>query len=116
MRWYHKDYIREKTAAGFYRIRKRGGETLLELMISIGLFAITMLMLATMFAAANKTTKNNLDAEVLMDQSITSIVKEESVANKDSFTVTFQITGGGTCSKEVERIKSEGLYKYRKKP
>lgn len=88
----------------------------MELVISIGLFAITMLMVATMFSAANKTTKRNFDSEVKVDEVVSNLVKEKNLTGKTNVTVTFQIQGGSSIHKEVERVEVQGLYKYREKP
>lgn len=94
------------------------GETLLEVIISLALFAITILMTATMFAAANKVTQQNFKTEKELDQAVTNIVKEEHLSGTQNFTVTFQLQDGSgtTRSMEIQRVESEGLYKFREKP
>lgn len=91
------------------------GETLLELIMSIGLFAIVMLMVATMFAAANKSTMRNYATEKKIDENITRIVKEEDPDSVADVQVVFKTNEGKTVTVTTEKINAGSFYKYRSK-
>lgn len=97
------------------KIREKRGETLLELTISIALFGLMALMVATMFGMANRSSMRNLNTDEVLNQAITDIVKEQNLEDSStvSQTVVFGKSGGGEVSHTVERIKAGGLYKFR---
>lgn len=51
-------------------LKSKKGETLIEVVISIALFGITMLMLTTMIGTSNRIYMKNLDQEQAVDEVI----------------------------------------------
>lgn len=95
------------------KITSDRGETLLELVTSIGIFAVTMLMLASMFAAANKMSVKNMQTEQDLDKAVTNIITESETESEERFTVSFETDNGKVNDKEVTRIGANGLYKFK---
>lgn len=106
-----------------YRIGKKKlsnekGETLLEVVTSIGMFGLMVLMLASMFAMADTVSQRNYKTEQEVDAAVTKIVTEEGITDTDkqNVTVRFRIEDGMNVEfvdETVEQIQCKGLYKYR---
>lgn len=111
----------------FLRIRERlkdsSGETLLEVVVSIGLFALMMLMVASMFVVAGKTMVRNFETDARVDKAVSAIAEVKAGDTSDSngnpvTTATVHVTfmASGTALKNPDRdvklVSAEGLYKY----
>lgn len=95
------------------KLREERGETLLEVTISIALFALMALMVASMFGMANQSTMRNLQTDETYDKAVTDIVTEQNLDQTQEQEVVFRIEGGGSVSRRVERIRSGSLYRFR---
>lgn len=99
-------------------VREQTGETLLEIVLSLSLFAIMVFMIATMFVSANKTSIKNLATERQLDKAITSIVKEtgENAERKIELQIQFEMNyeDGHVdfIEQKIERIEKGNLEKF----
>lgn len=100
------------------KLKEKRAETLLEVVLSIALFGMTALMVASMFAMANKVSVKNIKTDQQMDQMITDIITEQNLdANATvSQKLIFKKSDGSLVEHEVERVKSGSLYKFRETP
>lgn len=97
------------------RLGEKRAETLFELVVSMALFGMMVLMVASMFGMADKVSMKNLQTDQTMDQNITDIVTEQNLEAEETQTIVFQDDEGRVRSVQVERIKAGGLYKFRTK-
>lgn len=99
-------------------IKSRAGETLFEVVLSIGMFGLTILMAATMFAAANQVSEKSYGTEKALDEAVTEIITEAHITaeNQTSYNIRFQVRREHSeemLEKTVERIQWENLYKFK---
>lgn len=94
--------------------KNQQGETLLELVFSIGLFAIIMLMVATMFATANRVSIKNYSTETKIDDALRKVIREEDIESRSESTIVYTVDGVSR-SVEIEKVTVEGFEKYRLK-
>lgn len=108
-------YIKEKLVN--YR-----GETLIEVITSLALFAITMVTVATLFSAANSVFVKNFAIEEQLNKQIDKLVLETGLEIENSPTIrfTYSPTDGTTSNwidKKIDLVcpESEGnaLAKFR---
>ncbi|MGL5258524.1 MAG: type IV pilus modification PilV family protein [Lachnospiraceae bacterium] len=94
--------------------KNQQGETLLELVFSIGLFAIIMLMVATMFATANRVSIKNYSTETKIDDALRKVIREEGIESVSESTIVYTVDGVSR-SVPIEKVTVEGFEKYRLK-
>lgn len=100
------------------KLKEKSAETLLEVVLSIALFGMTALMVASMFGMANKVSMKNIKTDQEMNQMITDIVTEQNLdANATvSQRMIFKKSDGSLVEHEVQRVKSGSLYKFSETP
>jgi hypothetical protein len=109
--------------------KDNGGETLLEVVMSISLFALIMLMAATMFTIADRTMLRNIEADESVDAAVSMIAKAGVSDTKvedengseypvESTSVSILVTSEGNpvfstdSSHRIYRVAVKDLYKY----
>lgn len=94
-------------------LHDNGGETLLELVLSIGLFGLTMLMVASMFAAASRVTVHSYNSEKEIDERITAL-SEGNYTQESMQPLVFYDKSGNTAgtAQIVRLVEKDGFYKF----
>lgn len=100
------------------KLKEKSAETLLEVVLSIALFGMTALMVASMFGMANKVSMKNIKTDQKMDQMITDIVTEQNLDASATVSqrMIFKKADGSLVEHEVQRVKSGSLYKFSETP
>ena len=100
------------------KLKEKNAETLLEVVLSIALFGMTALMVASMFGMANKVSLRNIKTDQAVDQMITDIVTEQNLdtAATVSQKIIFKKSDGSLVEHDVNRVKSGSLYKFSETP
>lgn len=101
-----------------YLIKSRAGETLFEVVLSIGMFGLTVLMVATMFAAANQVSEKSYGTEKALDKAVTEIITEANITagNQTACNIRFRVKREHSeeiVEKTIERVQWENLYKFK---
>lgn len=60
------------------KLRERKAETLLEMVMSIGLFALMALMVASMFGMASRVSLRNVQTDEAFDVKVSALVEERA--------------------------------------
>ena len=98
------------------KLSEKNAETLLEVVISIALFSMMALMVASMFGMANKVSLRNLETDKKMDENISAII-EGTGTETEIYTngkLTFQKADGSYAeSGDITLVKNGALYTFR---
>lgn len=76
------------------------GETLIEVVLSVALFSLTILMSASLFFSAIKTTEKNFETDMKRNELLNAAVKKEHSTPQNG-TFRFTLDGGGTVAQDV---------------
>lgn len=82
------------------------GETLLEVVMSVALFALTMLTLASIFLAAMNISRDHYETELKADKLLSAAAKKES-STEVSQTITFELDAGRVAKADIALQKTQ---------
>lgn len=100
------------------KLSEKNAETLLEVVISIALFSMMALMVASMFGMANKVSLRNMETDAKLDENITAIIEgtgtETEIYNNGKLTFKKKDgTGSNVESGNITLVKNGALYTFR---
>ncbi|MCR4651111.1 MAG: prepilin-type N-terminal cleavage/methylation domain-containing protein [Lachnospiraceae bacterium] len=90
------------------------GETLVEMVVSLALLALTVTMVVMVFTSSSNTMAQSIETRRLIDEQVDDVLRGTDVSVVESVVITWT-NGAQTETAEVELIKSDkgGLAAYR---